>query len=88
MDISSHLDKNNLHHAYLIEGVREEIVPEVLKFVKILGIETEGNPDFFYISTDSIKIEDARNLKPPRPRWRHSWLSSRPGTRVEHTETR
>ncbi|HEV7423601.1 MAG TPA: hypothetical protein VGO21_00230 [Candidatus Paceibacterota bacterium] len=63
MDIFNHLDKNNLHHAYLIEGAREELVPEVLKFVKSLGIETEGNPDFLYISTDSIKIEDARNLK-------------------------
>ena len=27
-----HLDKDNLHHAYLIEGAHEEIVPEILKF--------------------------------------------------------
>ena len=61
--ISEDLDKNNLHHAYLIEGDREEIVPEILKFIKSLGIETSGNPDFCHISVDSFKIEDARNLK-------------------------
>ena len=63
MIISKHLDKNNLHHAYLIEGYREEVVPEILKFVNSLGIKTNGNPDFCYIALDSFKIEDARNLK-------------------------
>src|SRR3989338_4421521 len=61
--IRKHLDKNNLHHAYLIEGQRDEIVPEVLEFIKSLGIKTAGNSDFCYITLDSFKIEDARNLK-------------------------
>src|SRR3989344_4682214 len=61
--INRHLDKNNLHHAYLIEGAREEIVPEVFDFIKSLGIETAGNADVSHISLDSFKIEDARNLK-------------------------
>ena len=61
--ISKHLDKNNLHHAYLIEGGREEIVPEILKFMKELGVETSGNSDFSHIQLVSFKIEDARNLK-------------------------
>lgn len=61
--ISEHLDKNNLHHAYLIEGAREEIVPEIIKFFESLGLKTSGNPDFCHISVDSFKIEDARNLK-------------------------
>ena len=63
MNLINHLDKNNLHHAYLIEGASEEIVPEILKFMKNLGIETIGNPDFCHMSFDSFKIEDARNLK-------------------------
>ena len=63
MNISKHLDKNNLHHAYLIEGRREEIVPKVLEFIKSLGIETTGNADVSCISLDSFKIEDARNLR-------------------------
>lgn len=63
MEIFANLDKNNLHHAYLIEGAREEIVPELLKFVESLGVKTSTNPDFCHISVDSFKIEDARNLK-------------------------
>ncbi len=63
LNISKHLDKKNLHHAYLIEGIREEIVPEILEFVKNLGIKTNANSDFINISLDSLKIEDARNLK-------------------------
>jgi len=62
-DILKHFDKNNLHHAYLIEGAREEIVPEITKFLESLGIKTVGNSDFIHINLDSFKIEDARNLK-------------------------
>ena len=53
--ISKHLDKDNLHHAYLIEGDREVVVPEILEFVK--GMEVTE------IKLDNFKIEDARNLK-------------------------
>src|SRR3989344_3617506 len=60
--VQKHFDKENLHHAYLIEGDRAEIVPDILEFLKSLGIE-KGNPDFYYIELDSFKIEDARNLK-------------------------
>ena len=63
MEILDNLDKNNLHHAYLIEGAEEEIVPEIFKFMEILGIKISANPDFCHISVDSFKIEDARNLK-------------------------
>src|SRR3990167_1696602 len=63
MKILDNLDKNNLHHAYLIEGAEEEIVPEIFKFMEILGIKISANPDFCHISVDSFKIEDARNLK-------------------------
>ncbi len=63
MGILENIDKNNLHHAYLIEGDKEEIIPELLKFLKNLGIETSHNPDFCQITLDSFKIEDARNLK-------------------------
>lgn len=62
-DILKHLDKNNLHHAYLIEGAREEIIPEIIKFLEGLGVSTIGNSDFIHINLDSFKIEDARNLK-------------------------
>lgn len=58
-----HFDKDNLHHAYLLEGDREKIVPEIFSFLEGLGVKTSANPDFSYLSFDSFKIEDARNLK-------------------------
>ena len=61
--ISEYLDKNNLHHAYLIEGAREEIVPEIIKFLKDLGIKTAGNPDFYHITIDNFKIDEAFDLR-------------------------
>lgn len=63
MNISQHLDKNNLHHAYLIEGARDIVSSKIIEFVKSLGINTVGNPDFIHIQLDSFKIDDARNLK-------------------------
>ncbi|MFA6177463.1 MAG: hypothetical protein WC694_01035 [Candidatus Paceibacterota bacterium] len=63
MSILKYLDKNNLHHAYLIEGEQDEIIPEIIGFLKDLGINTVGNSDFIHMNLDSFKIEDARNLK-------------------------
>ncbi|MFA5791617.1 MAG: hypothetical protein WC884_01100 [Candidatus Paceibacterota bacterium] len=63
MNISKHLDKNNLHHAYLIEGERDEIVIEITKFLKGLDIKTLGNPDFCHISIDNFKIDEAFDLR-------------------------
>lgn len=63
MNISKHLDKDNLHHAYLIEGARDEVMPEVLAFWENSGIKTSGNPDFCQISVDNFKIDEAFNLR-------------------------
>lgn len=61
--IKDHLSKDNLHHAYLIEGEKEEILAELFDFMAKIGIKTSGNPDFCVITLDSFRIEDARNLK-------------------------
>jgi hypothetical protein len=63
MSVFKQLDKENLHHAYLIEGAREEVLPELLEFLENAGVATRGNSDFVHISTDTFKMEDARNLK-------------------------
>ncbi|MES2023560.1 MAG: hypothetical protein V4439_02655 [Patescibacteria group bacterium] len=63
MKIAEYFDKNNLHHAYLIEGIREEILPEVLEYVQSLGIETNANPDFLNIVVDNFKIDEAFSLR-------------------------
>lgn len=58
MSIVKQLDKNNLHHAYLIEAVYEDIRSEIKEF-------WGRGKDFelIEIRADSFKIEDARNLK-------------------------
>jgi len=63
MNLIQHIDKNNLHHAYLIEGSKDEVIPQILIFLESIDVEIVGNPDFHHISLDSFKIEDARNLK-------------------------
>ncbi len=62
-DILKHLDKNNLHHAYLVEGMRDEILLDVFEFIESLGIKTKGNPDFSLIKIDNLKIDQARELR-------------------------
>jgi len=61
--ILKHLDKDNLHHAYLVEGTKDEIVPEIFEFCESINIKTSRNPDFCHIDLDSFRIEDARNLR-------------------------
>ena len=61
--LGKHLDKNNLHHAYLVEGAREAIVPEILALCENLNIKTAGNPDFCRISVDNFKIDEALYLR-------------------------
>ena len=63
MQIQKHLDKNNLHHAYLIEGEHKEIVPEILEFLENVGIKVRGNPDFCQIHIDNFKIDEALSLR-------------------------
>ena len=63
MNLLEHLDKNNPHHAYLIEGARDEIVPEIFTFCESLGVKTSGNPDFCQISIDNFKIDNAFELR-------------------------
>jgi DNA polymerase III delta prime subunit len=61
--ISKYLNKDNLHHAYLIEGARSEVVPEIIEFLKTLDVNTVGNPDFIQISIDNFKIDEAFDLR-------------------------
>ena len=60
---SQHFDKNNPHHAYLVEGLKEEILPKIYDFVESMGFKIKNNPDLYNISLDTFKIEDANNLR-------------------------
>lgn len=57
------IDKNNLHHAYLIEGDRDILLPEILAFIESMGVRVVNNSDFSHVMADSFKVEDARSLK-------------------------
>lgn len=61
--IREHLNKDNPHHAYLIEGKREEILPEILDFCESLDIKTSANPDFCNILINNFKIDEALDLR-------------------------
>ena len=63
MNIAEFLDKENLHHAYLLEGARDEIVPSLKEFLEVMGIRTAGNSDFIHIHLDTFKMDDAREFK-------------------------
>ncbi len=54
----------NLHHAYLIEGVRDNVLPPLVQFIeKELKIETQGNPDLSIDTFDTFTIDDGRGLQ-------------------------
>jgi DNA polymerase III delta prime subunit len=61
--ITQHFDKNNLHHAYLIEGIKEEILPELLNYIEELDIKTNSNPDFCHLTIDNFKKKEALDLR-------------------------
>ena len=63
MSILENFDKNNLHHAYLIEGDQNKIVPEIKILLESLKIKTSANPDFIYINLDAFKIDEAFDLR-------------------------
>jgi len=64
MNLLNNLDKNNLHHAYLIEGEHDFIAPQIFEYVeKVLKIKTLGNPDFCHIQVDLLKIKHAIDLR-------------------------
>lgn len=56
--------KENLHHAYIVEGDKKDICPRLFTFFEEeLQIPTRGNPDFIYQEFELFGINDARNLK-------------------------
>ncbi|MCX6752777.1 MAG: hypothetical protein NTW62_00305 [Candidatus Nomurabacteria bacterium] len=61
--LKKYLNKENLHHAYLIEGNKDEILPSLFSILEELKVKTSANPDFYNISLDTFKMDDAENLK-------------------------
>jgi hypothetical protein len=58
----SQINKNNLHHAYLLEG-GDQVLNSLFEYLeKELNIDTKSNPDLYFKSFDTFKIDDAREL--------------------------
>lgn len=55
--------KENLHHAYLIEGDREDVFNQLISFFEdILNFSVSNNPDFWSGEYDTFGIDDGRNI--------------------------
>jgi DNA polymerase III delta prime subunit len=55
--------KDNLHHAYLIEGEYEAVLPELVSYLEEKGIIKKGSPDLHRIFEETLKIDSARHIK-------------------------
>lgn len=52
-----------LHHAYIIEGLKEEIEPILLSALKRhIGMIVQGNPDLTILEYQSLGINESRDL--------------------------
>ncbi|MBI2108659.1 MAG: hypothetical protein HYT93_00555 [Parcubacteria group bacterium] len=58
------LYSKNLHHAYILEGSKEKIIPELFSFLETEHeVSVRGNPDFWHRDFETFGIDDARPLK-------------------------
>lgn len=60
--LKTYLKKENLHHAYLLEGGRED-VEELVDFLNIEKIIEKNSSDLSISSHDSLLVEDSWNLR-------------------------
>jgi len=53
-----------LHHAYAIQGDKENVMPDLLKFLaEDFGVGIKNNPDFSYQEFETFTIDDGRDLQ-------------------------
>lgn len=58
------LDKNSLHHAYVIEGEESSVLPELLEFFENhLKVDVHKDPDIHINSYDTFYIEDGQIIR-------------------------
>lgn len=63
--LQEHLKKSGvLHHAYIIEGEKENVVKQLTSFFEQdLGIPLANNPDYFHAEFETFGVEEAHMLK-------------------------
>ncbi|MEK9131602.1 MAG: hypothetical protein AAB447_01685 [Patescibacteria group bacterium] len=64
MEFRTHLHKDRLHHAYIIEGLHTDCVPTLLSFVETeLAMPIVGNPNIWREHFEVFGIDEGRRLK-------------------------
>jgi len=62
--IEQYKKSGHLHHAYLLEGEKDTLLPAVLSFVgETLGISVRGNPDVLVHTCETLTIEESRFIE-------------------------
>lgn len=61
--LKNYINKENLHHSYLIKGDKDIVDELSLLLKEELGFNISNNPDFHKEIIDTFYIEDARTLK-------------------------
>ncbi len=62
-ELAQSIDINSLHHAYLLEGNSEVVLPNLLIFFENANIAIHGNPDLIIEKYSTFTIENGRQLK-------------------------
>jgi hypothetical protein len=64
MQLAQYIDKDNLHHAYLIEGEHAAVLPVVLAFLHdTLAVDHAANPNVSQELYELFTIDHARSLR-------------------------
>ncbi|MCU0660505.1 MAG: hypothetical protein MUD00_02750 [Candidatus Pacebacteria bacterium] len=63
MQLAAHIHRDTLHHAYLIEGEHEVLLPSILTLLDSFGVAREGNPDVTSEYYELFTVDDARALR-------------------------
>ena len=62
--LKTQLNKDNLHHAYLLDGVFADVLAELEKFLEgELNFKVKANPDFWLGEFETFGIDDGRKIK-------------------------
>jgi DNA polymerase III delta prime subunit len=56
------LDKNNLPHAFLLEGDKNNLLPLVFDFLKFLDIPIKNNPDLYLFDIENFIVANTEDI--------------------------
>lgn len=63
MQLSEKIQRDHLHHAYVVESSLEEGTAALRELIEAFGIATRGNPDFHEYILDVFLLEHAHMLR-------------------------